>query len=284
MTLEPANEITVKLNSKPGSFVFIDIYKFIAKPTVSFSASPSTISYKQSSTLSWNVNGADSVTIDNGIGSVVPGGSMAVSPQVPNTTYTLTAANLGGTTTAAATVTVIFPPPRVSFSASRNYIQPGSSVTLTWATEVAQTVTIEPGFGSVDLTGSMPVTPAESTTFRLYAVGYGGAVAAEAAVIVDGTAPQVQITSHEEGAVVREIPISLSGTFVEDYLDKIVLNNTIEATIDNKRFSFANLTLSEGDNLLTVTAVDRAGNSASTAITLTYMPDSEPPQIHITSP
>ncbi len=215
VTLEPANEITVKLHSKPGAFVFIDIYKFIAKPAVSFSASPATISYKQSSTLGWSVTGADSVSIDNGIGSAAPGGSMAVSPQVPNTTYTLTAANLGGATTAAATVTVIFPPPTVSFSTSGDYIQPGSAVTLTWATEVAQTVTIEPSFGSVDLSGSMPVTPAESTTFRLFAVGYGGAVAAETAVIVDGTAPQVQITSHEDGAVVREIPISLGGTFVE---------------------------------------------------------------------
>jgi len=58
----------------------------------SFSANPSTITEGESSTLSWSVTDATSVTIDNGIGSVALIGTTAVNPTT-NTTYTLTATN-----------------------------------------------------------------------------------------------------------------------------------------------------------------------------------------------
>ena len=75
------------------------------KPPVisSFAASPQTIASGASSTLSWSVSGATSLSI-GGIGAV-SGTSTAVSP-AQTTTYTLTATNSGGSTTAQATVTV----------------------------------------------------------------------------------------------------------------------------------------------------------------------------------
>jgi|GEM_PF-5806207 len=78
-------------------------------PTVpiinSFSASPSTITVGESSTLSWSVTDATSVTIDNGIGSVALTGTTAVNPTT-TTTYTLTATNVAGSVTASVTITV----------------------------------------------------------------------------------------------------------------------------------------------------------------------------------
>ena len=56
----------------------------------SFSAVPSTITAGESSTLSWSVTDASSVTIDNTIGSVALTGTTAVNPTT-TTTYTLTA-------------------------------------------------------------------------------------------------------------------------------------------------------------------------------------------------
>ena len=80
-------------------------------PTVtSFGASPASITSGQSSTLSWAVSNATSVTIDQGIGNVAASGSLAVSPAA-TTTYTLTAANGAGSTTAQTTVTVGAAPP-----------------------------------------------------------------------------------------------------------------------------------------------------------------------------
>jgi hypothetical protein len=71
----------------------------------SFSANPSTITVGESSTLSWSVTDATSVTIDNGIGSVALTGTTAVNPTT-STTYTLTATNTAGSVTASVTVTV----------------------------------------------------------------------------------------------------------------------------------------------------------------------------------
>lgn len=82
-----------------------------AAPTIAtFSAEPTSIERGQSSTLSWNVTNAGSVSIDNGIGTVQATGNRRVFPGA-STTYTLTATGPGGSTTATATVNVTEPPP-----------------------------------------------------------------------------------------------------------------------------------------------------------------------------
>lgn len=71
----------------------------------SFFASPSTIVVGDSTTLSWTVTDADSVTIDNDIGTVTLTGITTVNPPT-DTTYTLIATNSSGPVTATVTVTV----------------------------------------------------------------------------------------------------------------------------------------------------------------------------------
>jgi hypothetical protein len=70
----------------------------------SFVAAPTTITTGQSATLSWSVTNASSTSLSNGIGATAST-SLVVSPTV-NTTYTLTAVNPTGKTTAQATVVV----------------------------------------------------------------------------------------------------------------------------------------------------------------------------------
>ena len=75
------------------------------RPTISaFSASPAAIASGQNVTLTWTVAGATNLTIDQGVGAVT-GSSRVVAPSV-TTTYTLTASNAAGATTAETTVTV----------------------------------------------------------------------------------------------------------------------------------------------------------------------------------
>jgi PKD repeat protein len=69
----------------------------------SFTATPSSITAGQSSTLSWSVSGATSVSI-SGIGTV-NGNSVQVSP-AQTTTYTVTATNSAGSVRAQTAVTV----------------------------------------------------------------------------------------------------------------------------------------------------------------------------------
>jgi hypothetical protein len=78
-------------------------------PTInSFTATPSTISLGQQSTLAWITTSSQTNTIDQGIGLVTPFNATNVLPII-TTTYTLTAGNGSGQNTAQATVTVIPP-------------------------------------------------------------------------------------------------------------------------------------------------------------------------------
>lgn len=80
-----------------------------APPTINaFTTSPGSISSGQRTTLSWDVSGAATITIQPEIGSVGSSGSLLLSPAA-TITYNLTATNEAGDATASATVTVITP-------------------------------------------------------------------------------------------------------------------------------------------------------------------------------
>ena len=75
-----------------------------------FSNDPITINAGGTSTLSWVVSGATSVSIDQGIGKVDVQGTKVVSPAA-STVYTISATNSTGTVTRSAVITVNPAPP-----------------------------------------------------------------------------------------------------------------------------------------------------------------------------
>lgn len=70
----------------------------------SFVATPSTVPAGTHTTLSWSVTGADSLSIDNGVGTVM--GTSCDAAPAGTTTYQLTATNAAGRATRAVVVTV----------------------------------------------------------------------------------------------------------------------------------------------------------------------------------
>jgi peptidoglycan-associated lipoprotein len=81
------------------------------------------------------------------------------------------------------------PAPAISLTASPNAIEAGQSTTLTWTSSNATTVSINNGVGTVESSGSRPVSPTASTTYQAKATGPDGKTAvAEARVTV--TVPQ----------------------------------------------------------------------------------------------
>jgi sugar lactone lactonase YvrE len=142
----------------------------------SFKAAASTITVGGSTTLSWSVSGATSLSIDNGVGTVT-GSSVAVTPSA-TTTYTLTAANAAGTSvTAQVTVTVVAEPSIASFTATPSLLNPvtlgTTTATLSWSTSDATTVSIDNSVGTVTGT-STTVTPSATTTYTLTATNAAG--------------------------------------------------------------------------------------------------------------
>lgn len=81
---------------------------------------------------------------------------------------------LGTILSIAIALKILFPASAVginSFDASPEIIEPGGVSVLTWDVSDADNVTMEPGFGAVNSSGSMSVSPAETTTYKLIASG-----------------------------------------------------------------------------------------------------------------
>ena len=94
------------------TFTGCDVLHQLTTPSAvsiqNFQASPSQITVGAQSVLSWDVSGADSVQIDNGIGAVPPKGSRTVTPQW-TTTYVL-AARAGALNTQSSIELRVVPP------------------------------------------------------------------------------------------------------------------------------------------------------------------------------
>ena len=103
-----------------------------ATPVIeSFAASPASITPGGSSTLSWVVAGATSITITGsataGIGTI-SGSSVTVTPTLSPTTYTLTATNGNGTSTATAVVTFTTAVPPTAYYHPDGWVDPTLTV------------------------------------------------------------------------------------------------------------------------------------------------------------
>jgi peptidoglycan-associated lipoprotein len=86
--------------------------------------------------------------------------------------------------------------PVVSIKADASSIQAGQSVLLTWETQNASQVRIEP-LGPVDPRGTRIVRPLESVTYKLVAKGPGGEQAASVDIKVSRTAAAKDLAAEE---------------------------------------------------------------------------------------
>jgi peptidoglycan-associated lipoprotein len=72
----------------------------------------------------------------------------------------------------------------VTLNAEPSTIDKGQSVTLSWSSQNATDLDLEPGVGKVQASGSQSVTPDDSTTYTITATGPGGTQSATARVTV----------------------------------------------------------------------------------------------------
>jgi hypothetical protein len=132
-------------------------------PTLTITATPSSITLGSSTTLAWTSTDATTVTFDHGIGQVQPSGSLQQKPPA-TTTYNATATGPGGTAQASVTV-VVGGQQGFQFTASPATITAGQSSTLTFSAPGATSVSIDHGIGTLGASGSVTVTPATTTTY-----------------------------------------------------------------------------------------------------------------------
>ena len=163
----------------------------VTAPTGSLGAEPATILRGECSRLLWSTSGAASRSIDQGIGAVGASGSRSVCPAA-TTTYTLSASGPGGSLSPepTATIRVETPAPTGGLSADPHEIDLGECSALRWNTTDATSISLSPGIGSVDVSGSRQVCPSATTSYTLTATGPGGSL---------GPAPTVTVTVRRAG-------------------------------------------------------------------------------------
>ncbi len=166
-----------------------------APEIVSFSANFESLNVGEAAVLSWEVSGASSITIDQGVGSVTPYGMFEVFP-TETTAYTLTAVNDVGSSSSSITIiiapvletlpleimpplfdgVIIFPPTITFFKVNKQILPHSESAVLSWEVSGDATVIIEPLIGAVGKSGSFAVSPTENTTYTLTATNSRGSV------------------------------------------------------------------------------------------------------------
>jgi hypothetical protein len=85
-------------------------------------------------------------------------------------------------------------PPTVTLTAQPTTVEKGKAVTLSWSSEHATDLDLQPGVGKVQEQGSKSVEPQDSTTYTITASGPGGKQSATAQVNV--TAPPSRHHDH----------------------------------------------------------------------------------------
>ena len=245
-----------------------------------FIANPTQINVGQSSTLSWRVTGADTVTITPGIGNVNPtNGTVSVSP-TDTTTYRLTATNAQGSENATATVTVVKPQPQLAVcTATPMTIIQGESATIFYQTINADTVSISNGVGSVGKSGSVVVTPTATTNYTITATNTFGTDTCSVAIkVVPGDVPRIVKFSAAPLTIAQGSISTL--LWVVDNADTVTIDQGV-GTVDN-RGGTKDVTPQQ-TTVYTLTATNKFGSVTQTVTVNVTVPPPVPPAPTITS-
>jgi len=265
--LRSRNHLLVCLMGTRGASIQIKVEKegTPLPPEVSISASPQSIKVGESSVLSWSSTQADTCSIDPDIGTVDVNGSTMVSPE-ESTTFTITASGPGGTASADVTVAVLYPP-TVEISVDHETIVLGESCTLSWNSTDSDSCVIDSGIGSVDVSGSIKVSPSETTIYTITAFGLGGNTTDSVTITV--FQPSITITLPHDGDVISRTNVRVEGTMTNIASHDIgVTVNGVVAIVDETQFVANHVPLEEGENAVIATMTDKNGNKAMTSITL----------------
>jgi hypothetical protein len=166
-------------------------------PTVTLSASPTTIANGGTSTLSWNSADASACTASGGWqGSVATSGTSSTSALANTTEYQLTCTGAGGSATQSATVTVSALPPVVTLAAVPSTVTVGTASTLSWSAQNAASCSASGAWsGPKALSGSQSTDVlAGDATYTLSCSGPGGTAVQSAKVSKKSPTPVVSLS------------------------------------------------------------------------------------------
>ena len=218
-----------------------------------FTATPSTLVLGNTFQLNWSVSGTvNSVNITD-VGNVNTSGTATILPG-GDITYTITATGPGGTVAKSVAIDVHIPP-QISFSVDKSQIVGGDTATLTWSvTGDADTMSINPGIGGTNLSGTQLIQPSQDTTYTAVASGLGG---------TDTEQLTVEVVYPPE--------VSLTGPLSTDYGNDITLTFNADNAVTS--LQLLRKYVSQGNVDPDWTLVENLPTGQNTSGTLLFSPD-----------
>lgn len=230
-------------------------------PTVSISASPSSIAAGDSVVLNWSTTNADGCQASGGwSGSKSVSGSETVGPIQQNTVFTLSCSGTGGGTVQSVEVRIPGNDVNVQLSASAEYVLLGGSSTLNWSASNADSCTASGAWsGSRPTSGSETVGPLNAdATYQLSCSGSSGsAVSMITVYAVDKTLRWQAPTENVDGTALTD----LAGFVV--YWGPSSRNYTGSFTINSATTTEWEVTVGSGEYYFAMTAFDSQSNESA---------------------
>jgi phospholipase C len=168
-----------------------------------------------------------------------------------------------------------------SFTASSSTVAPGGSVTLSWATTNATSVSITNVSGTLTASGSATVNPTATITYTLTATGSGGQTATmSVTVTVNANAPTVALTANGTNPATVRAGNNLSISWTTTKAVSITFSPTIplpeEQTFTLPSGTATFLAQSNGTTTTTVvytaTVTGSDGSTSTGSVTVTVLP------------
>ena len=180
-------------------------------PTLTLSASPTSVMAGESTTLTWSSTNADSCTASGGwSGTKETSGSESSGALTGDVTFRLSCTGAGGTVERSVAVTVTpVSAPTVSLAASPDVVNAGGAATLNWSSENATSCTASGGWSGAKNTSGSEATGAlnQNTTFTLSCSGPGGTTSQSITVLLSNApapAPIVTLSANPAAIVAGE--------------------------------------------------------------------------------
>lgn len=193
--LKRANALRIEIGGKPGTFLIIEItQEQTASPPVFEPVAEQTVFEEQELTVTVHAQDPDNDPLIYSAANLPPGAVFDPATQtfpwtpaigqagVYSPQFTVSDGDL--TDSVSVRITVLANPPAVSLSADPETIAVGEAATLFWTSTYADSASLEPVIGTVDVNGSLVVTPEETTLYTISVSGPGGTATDAAAVNV----------------------------------------------------------------------------------------------------
>ncbi|MCP4688858.1 MAG: hypothetical protein GY859_12460, partial [Desulfobacterales bacterium] len=163
--------------------------------------------------------------------------------------------------------------PTVEIAPNPAIIMRGDSSLLTWVSENAFSASLGNGIGPAALAGSLRISPSETTTYTITAVGQDGSASASATVIVlDAASISVELTADPE-------TILLGETSILTWYSTKALTASLDQGLGDSLSPDGSLPVSPRETTTYTITARGPGGEASASVTVTVIP---PPTAELT--